>query len=229
MQNYLNKRTSRTGVPAHGVDIEVGQGVIEPIKTALPINFTKPIVAQPQTEKFDIQITDNTENVTRNYYRFVETSTGAYLLPMTNSTTTVDANCAPITTPIEKESVIANDLPETSKTTQTNEQKSKHCTCCVQLRKICKQRQTTITDYFGKRKENVCSCKDKRYQKVSNRLRLLANNQKYHYTLGLQELQKKIKCLKQTGKDTLRLIENDSSNNDADLDDISKCYVSYLT
>ncbi|KAJ8717385.1 hypothetical protein PYW08_005784 [Mythimna loreyi] len=116
-RNYINRRPNRAGVPAVGVDVELGQAVVEPSKEPLPIQFNKPIVAHtpvPLADKFDIQITDDMPKQTTNFYKFVETSTGAYLLPlsnvaMVNNNSKTDLNS----------SVIANSLPETSKTPQS--------------------------------------------------------------------------------------------------------------
>ncbi|KAJ8718035.1 hypothetical protein PYW07_005965 [Mythimna separata] len=215
-RNYLNRRSTRTGVPPVGVDIQLGQAAFEPSKEALPIQFSKPIVAHtpiPVADKFDIQITDETQKQTTNFYKFVETSTGAYLLPLTN---VVMIN--PNSSTNMNNSIIAN-LPETSKTTENNRPNSEHCTCCIRLRKICRQKQTAITDYFGKRKQKKCSCQEKIYPKVSSRLRLLVNNYKYNYKRALHELQTKISMLKKKEKD-IRLNDSDTSNNDSDLDDI---------
>ncbi|CAG5029818.1 unnamed protein product [Parnassius apollo] len=51
-----------------------------------------------------------------------------------------------------------------------------HCMCCIVMRKICRQRQTTITEFFkpDSNKVNVaCACRSLRRPKVTNKLRLL--------------------------------------------------------
>ncbi|CAK1584759.1 unnamed protein product [Parnassius mnemosyne] len=51
-----------------------------------------------------------------------------------------------------------------------------HCMCCIILKKICRQRQTTITEFFKPKsnKENVaCACRSLRRPRITNKLRLL--------------------------------------------------------
>lgn len=222
------------------MDIELGQIVQEPLKAPHPIDFTKEIVTNRHllhppppkpslADKFDIQITNvqSQAPVVTNLYQFVETSTGAFLLPLNSVTMSVNSNTTPITTAVAaNKDIIANNLPETTQTTQKkniNDLNSEHCTCCVLLRKICKQRQTVITDYFSTIKsEYLCGCNKKKYPKVSNRLRLLVNNYKSNYTCALQALRMKMAHLKKGTKEDLRLNET----NNSDFDDFGKfCFI----
>ncbi|KAH9635838.1 hypothetical protein HF086_002398 [Spodoptera exigua] len=182
-RSYLMKRTHSTGVPSKGIEINIGQVLNPPAKDPLPIGFTNQIVTNcavgvttptPQPEKFDIQITQNSEQpkLYNHLYKFVETSTGPYLvlMPSTTHTYTVNTIQSIITTAETNPNVIT----EPSRTSQTTVV-TDHCTCCILLRKICKEKQTLITDFFGKKIQTKCGCKEKRLPRISNKLKLLVN------------------------------------------------------
>ncbi|XP_026743663.1 GON-4-like protein isoform X2 [Trichoplusia ni] len=220
-RNYLMKRTKTTGVAPNGVEISSSPVVVQ--KAALPIDFTKPIPSfkpvnstpKPQntTQQINFEVVISSASVTTlpNQYKLVETSTGAYLLPITPVTITVDSNTSPIPTPVVVTPVKTPNLPETTKTVQNPD----HCTCCVLLRKICKQRQTVITEYFGSKKAERCECKEKRYPRVSNKLRLFINCYKDSYQSALEDIQMKIN--KVEDKRDTRLKEINCDNNIDDL------------
>ncbi|XP_075981304.1 uncharacterized protein LOC142979948 [Anticarsia gemmatalis] len=186
-RNHLLRRTNVTGMPPTGIEIHLGDSVKEPTKAPLPIDFTKEIVSNrinilPKTpkptlaDKFDVHIT---KPVAVNLFKLVETSTGSYLVPLDN-VTTVNSSSTPISTPAEVRSqIIDNDFPESSKSDSVKivQNDKDHCTCCVALRKICK-RQTTILEYFSRNTTKSCYCKDIKFVKITNRLRMLVNNYK---------------------------------------------------
>uniref|UniRef100_A0A2A4JGX9 Uncharacterized protein n=1 Tax=Heliothis virescens TaxID=7102 RepID=A0A2A4JGX9_HELVI len=222
-RSFLLKRPQKTGVPAAGVDLEFGEAVTAPTKPALPIDVIRRPALPPTADKFDIQLTTTTQT-TNNAYKLVETSTGAYLLPVTM---TVDSNTGPITTPTEIPSKV--DKPEKETIDKIYDP---HCTCCLLLRKICTKGQTLISDYFSEKKEVMCFCRVKRYPKVSNRLKLFVNNYKDSYTSSLEALQSKIKLLKNPKKDVRlnRISENDSSVSELeDIAFVTKFHLKLLT
>lgn len=191
-----------------GVEINPNIGP-QTVKKALPIDFTKQIIShratlheitpkEPSTNRLDVDIqksVQNTQNqviVASNFYRLVETSTGAYLLPLQVATNTVDSSQGPITTPFEVSSVIANNLPETR--VEEFASSTEHCTCCTLLRKICKHRQPLITEYFkAKKRDKKCYCNDINYPKMSNRLRFLVRHCKKRSEVVFRELERRLK------------------------------------
>lgn len=246
LQSYLLRRTHTTGVAPQGVEVNLGQKIVEPIKTPLPIDFTKEIVSNrinvlpklPQpalADKFDIQVAQTpTTNIKAptNLFRLVETSTGAYLMPLTNITTTVNTNTTPISTPAEITSQVTKDnVPDSSDTAEeplVNEKlpvgNKQHCSCCIMLRKICKTRQTTINEYFSRNKAATCYCNDIKYPKVTNRLRILVSNFKNNSMNALQCIEAKLK--RKVVKDEEKVANEGSSCN---MDDFGEYFVTYYS
>ncbi|CAH0696009.1 unnamed protein product [Spodoptera exigua] len=222
-RSYLMKRTHSTGVPAKGIEINIGQVLNPPAKNPLPIGFTNKIVTNcavnettptPQPEKFDIQITQNSEQpkLYNHLYKFVETSTGPYLVLMPSTTHTYTVNTIQsIITTAETNPNVTTEPSRTSQTTVVTD----HCTCCILLRKICKEKQTLITDFFGKKIQTKCGCKEKRLPRISNKLKLLVNGMKFTRTSAMQMLQNKLQSLLRAKDSNVRL-ESDCN----DLDDI---------
>ncbi|CAB3242338.1 unnamed protein product [Arctia plantaginis] len=234
-RNHLLRRTNVTGLAPVGVEVQLGETVTQPEKAPLPIDFTKEIVSnrinllpkvtQPAlTDKFDIQIANTVANNNQapicNLYKLVETSTAAYLMPMSYVTVTVNSNNGPITTPAVLTPVVPTNAPESSKVDVTPENlgNKEHCSCCILLRKICKVKQTVITDYFRRNKPSVtCYCKDIKYPKISNRLKILVSNYKNSSTSALEFLDAKLKRLKK--KDNANDADVTNEDNAFDMND----------
>ncbi|CAH1640405.1 unnamed protein product [Spodoptera littoralis] len=222
-RSYLMKRTQTTGVPAAGVEINLGHVLTPPTKEPLPIDFTNKIVTNcagdnatlaPPQEKYDIQITQKSDEpkLYNHLYKFMETNTGPclVLIPSTTSTYTVNSIQSVATTA----EINPNPTTAPSRSIQRREVPD-HCTCCIMLRKICKQRQTHITEYFGKKMQPKCDCKNKEYPKVSNKLKLLVKAMKYTRFHAMQVLQYKLQSLLQA-KDKNIQLDCDNSYNDID-------------
>ncbi|XP_059059642.1 uncharacterized protein LOC131852910 [Achroia grisella] len=133
--------------------------------------------------------------VPANVFKLVQTSTGAQLIPL-SLTNTVNSTVTPIISAKPSELTQAS---EPVKEITNSEALEMHCQCCMILRKICKVRQTFITDYFrNKEKRNVCYCKNvQKYPRISNRLRLLLNKYKSVVACSFFDLQSKLNCLEQ--------------------------------
>ncbi|XP_026495449.2 uncharacterized protein LOC113400185 isoform X1 [Vanessa tameamea] len=155
-------------------------------------------------QKPNENVTNNTTFlVASNLYTIVNTSTGTQLVPL-QVTNTVDSASTPICSPAvintnaskddigaelenkEKTSNSINNIEvtnsnlETSAGTKSNETEATgHCICCILFKKIRRKRQSFITDYFysnKKRQDDLCGCRQKKYPKITNKLRLLVNN-----------------------------------------------------
>ncbi|KAF9794850.1 hypothetical protein SFRURICE_015129 [Spodoptera frugiperda] len=225
-RSYLMKRTQSTGVPAAGVDINIGNALTPPTKEPLPIDFTDKIVTNsaghnatpaPPQEKFDIQITQKPgePKIYNHLYKFMETSTGPclVLMPSTTNTYTVNSIQSVATTTETNPNSIQEPRDVAPRNLQTREIRD-HCTCCIKLRKI-SDRQTRITDYFGKKLKPKCDCKDRKYPRVSNKLILLVRAMKYTRAHAMQMLQYKLQSLLRA-KDSNSKLDCDTSCNDID-------------
>lgn len=162
--------------------------------------------------------------ISSNMYRVVETSVGAYLVPITIlqvPSTVNSGNGIAGTVPHE---TVPNDVLVMTHNKRRSKSASSfdHCQCCLLIRKICK-RQTVITDFFKPKTEEVekCECTDRRYPRMSNKLRLLITNYKDHSWSVHKKLQRK---LDEGNKD--------KRNNEMDVDtqcsleDIGKFFIS---
>lgn len=224
--------------------MDVATNVIPQQKNPLPIDFTKPIESgrinvrqRPKsvlTNKVDISIEtqDNptsTVYIAANIFTLVNTSDGTKLMPLQVTTNTVDTATAPICTP-----VVLNNLPENSvrlklddvirnfadtrdQIKEKEKEKQSHCKCCHLLRRICKTRQSLITDYFNSNKKSitVCECKNRKYPNVTNKLKLLVNSYKSLSVTAYNDLKARIEMMK-TGSSETQEIETNR-------EDFSKC------
>lgn len=159
----------------------------------------------------------NASNIPSNMYTLIRTSAGSYLIPISaiRKTNTVNSVTAPIVstgvttentvTILNKNTIEANIhsvprkkndylIPE-----DTHKELKDHCKCCIVLKKICKEKQTCITDFFtsNKHKDKTCQCTDRRYPKTTKRLKLFLRNYKSHSWCVHKELQSKLKLIKQ--------------------------------
>ncbi|XP_035435793.2 uncharacterized protein LOC118266438 [Spodoptera frugiperda] len=224
-RSYLMKRTQSTGVPAAGVDINIGNALTAPTKEPLPIDFTDKIVTNsaghnatpaPPQEKFDIQITEKSgePKIYNHLYKFMETSTGPCLVLMPSTNTYTVNSIQSVATTTETNPNSTQDPRDVApRNLQTREVRD-HCACCIKLRKIC-DRQTRITDYFGKKLKPKCDCKDRKYPRVSNKLILLVRAMKYTRAHAMQMLQYKLQSLLRA-KDSNSKLDCDTSCNDID-------------
>ncbi|XP_046970409.1 uncharacterized protein LOC124537579 [Vanessa cardui] len=188
-------------------------------------------------QKSNENVTNNTTFlVASNLYTIVNTSTGTQLVPL-QVTNTVDSASTPICSPaVKNTNANKNDIDTESgnkeqhynninniEVTNSNlelraEANSKeseatgHCICCNLFKKIRRKRQTFITDYFNsnkKRQDNVCGCRQKKYPRITNKLRLLVNNFKTLSKTVYNEVVTKIDKCKMA-----EACSNDSSAND---------------
>lgn len=195
-QNYLNKdnRKSRCPTEPNGIEVEIGKNISANIeKTPLPIDFTKeilcnrlnvlPIAPKPTlVDKVDVSI-QKTEEATvllaTNVYTIINASFGDQIVPLQVQTSTVNSTLTPICTPNATDTKIDNKIDSNNHNTYNNKSNINpdHCKCCQMLRKIIK-RQTFITDYFksSTNKKKFCDCTNKKYPKISNKLKILINN-----------------------------------------------------
>ncbi|KAJ2948339.1 hypothetical protein O0L34_g7578 [Tuta absoluta] len=167
--------------------------------TLIPVSISK-LVPSTYSSSDNVTVTNTSQaqtnqSVLSTMYTVVQTSLGAYLIPLTiQNTNTVNS----ITAPIPSTFVVGNDLPEQSKnaeeiipessknvpkltkSTRSPEAKNDHCQCCVLIRKICKKKQARITDFFKAKKteEKPCDCTNRKFPKVTKRLRMLVDNYK---------------------------------------------------
>lgn len=223
----------------------MGQSIAQTEKAPLPTDFTKEIVSnrinlhpkvpQPSlTEKCDIRIgnTDaSNKQAPTDLFKLVETSTAAFLMPLSYVTVTVNSNTGPITTPTEATPLVVTADPLESSTPNVPENlgNKEHCSCCILLRKIIKIKQTVITDYFKRNKPSVtCYCKDLKFPKISNRLKILVSNYKSSSMSALEFLDPKLKRLKQKGnmKDANADVTN--VDNSFDIDDFGEFHMFFF-
>lgn len=197
------------GVPISGLDTPDAT-----VKQPLPHDFTKTIkcTRNPVDPLPNLPETINNTNVVQkpeeetplNMYKFVNTSNGSFLVPLDivitdNNTKTepevntkVTDSTGTVTTPAEVNSK-PKMLPQPNLVRYNTED---HCSCCLLLRKIAKK-QTVITDYFRKDKvSRKCYCSEVKYPKVTNKLRMLANNFKNHSGLVFDEMNRRLENIK---------------------------------
>ncbi|CAG9563780.1 unnamed protein product [Danaus chrysippus] len=221
-KDSLYRKTQTTIQPA---GVEVATNVLPQQKNPLPIDFTKPIesgrinvIQRPKkvlTNKLDIPISTqetptSTVFIAANIFTLVNTSEGTKLIPLRVTTNTVDTTTAPISTP-----VVLNNLPENSarlkmddvinnfadtrdQIIEMEKEKQGHCKCCHLLRRICKTRQSLITEYFNSNKKSikVCACKNRKYPNVTNKLKLLVNSYKSLSVTVYNDLKARIENIK---------------------------------
>ncbi|XP_068620205.1 uncharacterized protein [Battus philenor] len=193
-KDFLYRRTNVTGMTPRGIDIALGAQVTPGEKKPLPIDFTKVITKnrvylhpkvppQPTTDKHDVYIesvvpqdTNQSDNITKTVASVSQPICSTLECnSQDNTTQSIETNYEQCqineNEPINEqhtESNTTDPLPEISTT-------SDHCTCCILLKKICKQRQTLITEYFKKsnNSRNSCPCKSIKRPRITNKLRLL--------------------------------------------------------
>lgn len=213
-----------------------------PPKNPLPIDFTKEIVVyQPNQshlpkpdliDKFDVNINNvvSKDNVmmAANLYSVVETSTGAFLVPLSlMPTNTVNSINTPISSSaVTQGTIVGNNLPENSITirqkteedsTTKGERKTlpkqpiddDHCKCCKILRRMCDGGQTLMMDFFKPNKsvKRGCYCKDINRPKITNRLKLFISNYRCQSKLLYQEIENKL-----TGEEKIVMENGDFFN-----------------
>lgn len=223
---HLYRSSQLCGRAPEGVTVTIGKSIEIPKKNPLPIDFTKEVVSYRPNQlpkpnlidKFDVNINNgvSTDNVmmAANLYSVVETSTGAFLVPLSLvPTNTVNSTNTPIcSSAVIQGTIVGNNLPENSVTLQEKTEgelatrreeetlKTKpaidndHCECCKILRKICDGGQTLIFDFFKPNKsfKRHCYCKDIKRPKITNRLKLFLSNYKCQSKLLYQEIENKL-------------------------------------
>lgn len=235
-----------------GVDIDLGQGIDAEPKKPLPTDFTKDIKLRRDEHdpQVMLRINDKTDEVqnpktNENLYSVVETSTGAFLVPLgiihkakdTNGKIIIDDALNEALNEAQRKPVIlGNNLPEESgsnielKDTSfgkilsvTSLRGSEHCECCILYRMIVKIRQTTIKDFFltNSKVEKKCPCKSIEFPKITNRLKVLVSNFGSNYEKVYVRLNNQL----------MELVNNKQNNivkeelNDYNIDD--KCKYSF--
>lgn len=160
----------------------------------------------------------NTSNIPQNTYTLIKTSAGSYLIPLSvlQKTNTVSSVTTPIvSTGVTTEKTIKakvlnkNTIEENQHSVpkngndysipdDTHKELKYHCKCCIVLRKICKEKQTCITDYFTSNMSEVktCECTDRKYPRTSKRLKLFLRNYKSNSWCVHKELQSKLVLIK---------------------------------
>ncbi|XP_045777543.1 GON-4-like protein isoform X2 [Maniola jurtina] len=144
--------------------------------------------------------------VASNIYTLVNTSTGAKLMPLNIvQTSTVNSSTTPIcsttvssTNHAETNKCLEayNDVEDNTKIAEISSKKRfivitpdnalktvqqlNHCPCCICVKRICKVKQTLVTDYWKPNigKEKDCECTNKKYPRLTNKLKILVNNYK---------------------------------------------------
>lgn len=188
----------------------------------------------------------NISTVPKIIYTVIETSAGSFLVPLSvlQRTNTVNSITTPmVSTGATTENTVRvsnnnitivpnKSLPgnkNDSIADDTHEHLENHCKCCIVLRKICKEKQKYITDFFAfvhtkpysKAKENSCECTDRKYPKATKRLKLFLKNFKNATWCVHKELQSTLQCVNKELEDK----EQASANNLLDnysLEDIGK-------
>nr|XP_034835640.1 uncharacterized protein LOC117992092 isoform X1 [Maniola hyperantus] len=159
--------------------------------------------------------------IASNIYTLVNTSTGTKLIPLNiGQTSTVNSS----TTPICSTTISSTNHAETNKCLEAyNDVEDKtriaeistktkfivitsdnalrtieqlnHCPCCLSLKKICKVKQSLMTDYLKPNigKEKDCECTNKKYPRITNKLKILVNNYKSLSNVLYTGLQEKLK------------------------------------
>lgn len=160
----------------------------------------------------------DTHNIPQNAYTLIQTSAGSYLIPLSAllKTNTVNSVTAPIVSTgvttgntIKVAALNKNTIKENQRSVlrngndylipdDTHKELKYHCKCCIVLRKICKEKQTCITDYFTSNlsKVKTCECTDRKYPKTSKRLKLFLENYKSNSWCVHKELLSKLQLIK---------------------------------
>lgn len=159
-----------------------------------------------------------TSVVSPNMYTIIRTSAGSYLIPLSviQKTNTVNSVTAPtISTGVTTENTIKvtalnKNASEAKKHSaprnkndylipdDTHKELKDHCKCCIVLRKICKDKQTCITDFFTSNKniQKSCECTNRKYPNTTKRLKLFLKNYKSNSWCVHKELQSKLKLIR---------------------------------
>lgn len=184
----------------------------------------------------------NSSSTPPKMYTLFRTSAGSYLIPSsfiekTNSVTAPIVSTGvtsdntikvtvlkKITIEAKKHSVLRNKnddlIPD-----DTHKELKDHCKCCIVLRKVCKEKQTCITDFFksNKHKEKTCQCTDRKYPNMTKRLKLFLKNYKSNSWCVHKELQSKLKLIKKEMQTKHTCKSNvESLDDDYSLEDIGK-------
>ncbi|XP_039759322.1 uncharacterized protein LOC120633233 isoform X2 [Pararge aegeria] len=188
-----------------GIAIEPIQKEALPIDFIKPISCNRinliPKTPKPNfIDKVDVHIATTADSVAdsnflvaSNLYTLVNTSSGAQLMPLRLQTSTVNSSTQPICSPaviesdktkennkkIAEISIKQNCIVITPNNNSKDSDKTLHCPCCLILKRICKIRQSYITDYFipyREKKVRECECTSKKYPRMTNKLKLLVNN-----------------------------------------------------
>lgn len=201
-------------------------------------------------------VTENTQNVNTNdssqkttstippiMYTVLQTSGGSYLIPLSlfQNTNSVNSVTAPIvstgvsTENTNKATVLNNSTTEAKQQTlpndylipdNTHKELQNHCKCCIVLRRICKDKQTCITDFFksNKDKKKSCDCTDRKYPKATKRLKLFLKNYKSDSWCVYNELQSKLQLIKKEiqDKEQTSASKREPLQDDYSLEDIGK-------
>lgn len=146
-----------------------------------------------------VQMQQNPVLITPQMFQVVNTCTGAFLVPLTIVQTTACVN-APIASTTENHSTITNNVTDSEVITVEHEEikQMDHCNCCLLIRRICKEKQTFITDFFKPKssEEKKCDCSYRSYPKITNRLKFLVNSYKSKSWSVHKELQKRLNVVK---------------------------------
>lgn len=212
-----NTTQTISGVTTNALPINKGE-ICKTCPSMAPTNkiCTHNVTANVQNVNTNEQNTSN--GTPSNMYTLIKTSAGSYLIPLSllQKTNTVNSVTAPIvstgitTENAIKVTVLNKNTTEANKhsfprnkndyiiSDNTRKELKDHCQCCIILRKICKQKQACITDYFtlNKNKEKTCECTDRKYPKTTKRLRLFLKNYKSNSWCVHKELQSKLKLIK---------------------------------
>ncbi|XP_045537578.1 uncharacterized protein LOC106715753 [Papilio machaon] len=174
-RDHLYGRDKASVLQPKGVDITLGKQITPELKKPLPNDVIK-------TKKKPITyITPETSEQSDTQIIYIEKANTSDIQNINNGTITVNSVSQPICSASE---ILTNnnliDKPTTNEVKcQENEQQNisqkGHCNCCVLLRKICKQRQTLITEYIKPKRYNLvkCPCKSLQRPKITNKLRML--------------------------------------------------------
>ncbi|XP_049876773.1 uncharacterized protein LOC126374289 isoform X2 [Pectinophora gossypiella] len=214
------------------------RNVAKAIASLIPVGKIPNVVSKEIATDGEIvrKITGNNTNPAQNsyvlppnMYRVVPTSLGAYLVPLTPlpSTATVNSINKPISSTVPN----TNDVSGPSKNSilteilKQAERLKTHCQCCILMKKICKEKQSLITDFFKTKKVDVkCECTYRKYPRITNRLRMLVNNYKNRSRCEQNKLEAMMGARNGTS-DLLCETEKESSEENR-LDDLA-CVTSY--
>lgn len=224
-KEYISKRSRVAGRKPEGVEVKIGERAIAPKKDPLPIHFTKTInvsrtpqrQTQTRREPQSIVMTMNTvQNTTStsdvitqpaavvesripSLYSLVQTSTGAFLMPLQMVTDTSEKEIFEIT----NQPTTKTFVPKTIQLHKNNAYNkcllTEHCSCCKLIRNIIRKKQTVITNYFrfkNKKSDSVCPCRRKTLPLITNKLRILLDSFRNKSFSFWKELYSKVSGLK---------------------------------